>query len=125
MPLMSQLTAQLRSSKPMLPCCLTASNSAAAALSLYHHHYIRSCQTSLGMLLRLMPTCLQLCARLSAALPNKYFSFWQLLFCFSLDIPGENRTEQLTFHRYFPFFSYLEKVKQLNVVKVSQGGSWA
>ena len=60
--------------------------------SLHHHRYIRSCQTSLSMLLRLMPNCLHLCARLSTALQNKHFSLTQLLLYFSLET-WEIRTE--------------------------------
>ena len=57
-PLMSQLTAQLHSQSL---CHYTISqlqnNAAALTSSLHHHHFIRRCQTSLSMLLRLMPLC--------------------------------------------------------------------
>ena len=54
--LMSQLTAQL-CSQSLCHCTPSQLHNNAAALTslLHHHHYIRSCQTSLSMLLRLMP----------------------------------------------------------------------
>ena len=56
--LISQLTAQLhcQSLHHCTPLQLH-NNAAALTSSLHHHHYIRSCQTSLRMLLKLMPNC--------------------------------------------------------------------
>ena len=48
---MSQLTAKLYALSYALQLFATNTN-AAALTSLHHHGYIRSCQTSLGMLLR-------------------------------------------------------------------------
>ena len=55
-PVMSPLTAQLRS-QSLCHCTPSQLHNNAAALtsSLHHHHYIGSCQTSLSMLLKLMP----------------------------------------------------------------------
>ena len=57
-PVMSPLTAQLRS-QTLRHCTPSQLHNNAAALtsSLHHHHYIRSCQTPLSMLLKLMPNC--------------------------------------------------------------------
>ena len=57
-PLMSQLAAQLCSQSLYHYTPSQLHDSAAALTSLlHHHHYIRSCQTSLSMLLKLMPNC--------------------------------------------------------------------
>ena len=57
-PLMSQLTAQIGSQSLRHYALSQLHNNATAVTSLlHHHHYIRSCQTSLSMLQRLMLNC--------------------------------------------------------------------
>ena len=98
-PVISPLTDQLRSQSLCHCTPLQLHNNAAALTSSLHHlHYIRSCQTSLSMLLKLMPNCKHLCARLSTTSQNKDFSLMQLLFCFSLETPG--KSAQNTKNRY-------------------------
>ena len=103
-PVMSQLTAQLRcqSLRHYISSQLH-NNTAALTSSLHHHQYIRSCQTSLSMLLKLMPNVLHLCARLSTASQNKYFSLTQLLFCFSLETPGKSAQNTTPYNSWESF----------------------
>ena len=124
-PLMFQLTAQLHSQSL---CHYTLSqlhnNAVVLTSSLHHQHYIRSCQTSLSILLRLMPNCSHLCARLSIDSQNKYFSLSQnCYFASLLRLRGNlhrtllyTRRSCLNFGKFYFFIRHFHKHTKIAIM---------
>ena len=95
--LMSQLTAKLHSQSLHHYALSQLHDNAAILTSLLHHrHYIRSCQTSLSMLLGLMPNCWHRYAILSTASQKKYILSRNCYFASLLRLRGNpHRTIRL------------------------------